>query len=241
MSVSFSQSLGKLKPPSINYRIIVASLLLLAATPLIFLTSCSTKDADQQLIFSKKQQTTSTQTTEAIRPQVFIPNSTTSLQDQASDYYLTNTLEYYTKNHYFANERIQLSRKVARFIKHPPLRSNPQLFNRYHKVKADFYKIRKYRKKLEEMENRHMGRNHLLTNVEAKRKRYFELEAELFYQLEKMVFFAEQSYLEWQIFKSHDAIQLSRFERNSVRRSTQTADLFEDFSYAVTNYTNSSR
>ncbi len=243
MSVNFNHPFGKVKPPSVNYRIIVAALLSLAALPLLLLSSCSTEDANQHVTLTTKQHTTSSQ------PQVFTPalsqNSTSTQQNQSSTYpttyYTMNTVEYYSKNHYFANDRIKLSRKVASFIKNPPLRSNPKLHNRYHKVRADFYKIRKYRKKLEHMEDKHVGRNHLLTNVEAKRKRYFELEAELFYQLEKMVYFAEQSYLEWQIFKSHDAIQLSRFERNSVNRSAQTANLFEDFSYAVTNYTNASR
>lgn len=246
MSFNFSQAFEKVKPPSfiqkINYRIIVASLLFLIALPLIFLTSCA-NEGDQQNI--KLNDQTLQPTEKLLSPPILsrnkiLPKQSTSY-DTSSDFYRTSTLDYYTKNHYFADDRIKLNRKVAIFIKNPPLRSNPKLYNRFHKVRADFYKIRKYRKKLEAMEDKHVGRNHLLTHVKEKRKRYFELEAELFYQLERMVYFAEQSYLEWEIFKSHDAIQLSRFERKSVFRSQQTANLFEDFSTAVTHYTNASR
>ncbi|MEE9352774.1 MAG: hypothetical protein V3U78_10995 [Thiotrichaceae bacterium] len=246
MSFNFSQPFEKVKPPSfiqkINYRIIVAALLSLIALPLIFLTSCTNEENSQKI----KSSNQAIQPAEKLlAPQVLsrnkkLPNQSTSY-NTSTDFYRTSTVDYYTRNHYFADDRIKLNRKVAAFIKKPPLRSNPKLYNRYHKVRADFYKIRKYRKKLEAMEDKHVGRNHLLSNVEEKRKRYFELEAELFYQLEKMVYFAEQSYMEWEIFKSHDAIQLSRFERKSVFRSQQTANLFEDFSTAVTHYTNASR
>ena len=239
MPFSFNQYFGKVNVPPVNYRVLVAILLVLAALPLLFITSCSKKTLQQNHAASANEQGGIIQTPQAALSQR--PLSNTSSVPGSESYYVMNVVEYYEKNHYFANDRIQLNHKVTSFIKHPPLKSNPGLYRRYKKAKADYYKVRKYRKRLEKMERNHVGRNHLISSIKPKRERYFKLEAELFYQLEKMVFFAEQSYMEWQIFKSHDAIQLSQFEKNSITKSVQTADLFEDFSYAVTNYTNASR
>jgi len=256
MSFSFNQSLEKVNlsgiKSRINYRIMTAGILTLIAVPLLLLSSCSNKNADQAIIHVNNQ-IDPTLVTTATMPvtmpygthPVVAPYPINNTQHYPPQYQTglreINSVDYYSKNYYFVNDRIKLSKKVAIFIKNPPLKSNPRMYKRFHSVKADFYKVRKYRIKLDDMVTNHKGRNNLLSNVEKKRQHFFEMEAELFYQLEKMVYFAEQSYLEWQIFKSTNAIQLSRFEKNSIHRSEMTANLFEDFSYAVTNYTGVSR
>ncbi len=254
MSFNFRQPFEKVSLPSmgqtngiknsINYRILTAVLLSLIALPILMLSSCSKKDVNQNIHVNNQKLNSiipPSQTTN-LPAHTYQPQSQVRFQSQNKAPLQTiDTLEYYNKNYYSADDRIQLSKKVAMFIKHPPLKSNPRMYKRFHSAKSNFYKVRKYRKKLDEMLNKYKGRNNQLINVETKRQYFYEMEAELFYQLEKMVYYAEQSYLEWQIFKSHDAVQLSRFERNAIHQSENAAELFEDFSYAVTSYTGVSR
>ena len=247
----------------INYRVVTASLLILAAIPLM-LSSCSKEPSILATNSTANSSTVSPPVTitsriSATNPiRIFPEDSSISKPitrtvtytkplkkfDHQSAYYTMDTIEYYQKNHYFADHRITMDNKVARWIKNPPLRSNPGYYKRYNKVKADFYKARSYRRKLERLEDKHVARksrNLILSDLETKKKKYFEIEAELFYQLEKIVYYAEQSYYQWQIFKSYNPVQLTKFEKYSIHRSERTADMFQDLSYAVNNYTSSDR
>ncbi len=247
----------------INYRVITASLLILAAIPLM-LASCSKElptSTNSSTIPSSTtpSSATTTDTHTSPSPIRIFPEYSAKAKPKAqvatytrpveassnkSTHYTMDSVEYYQKNHYFADERITMDDKVARWIKHPPLRSNPGYYKRYKKVKADFYKARKYRRKLESLEEKHIGRNSrklILADIETKKKKYYEVEARLFYQLEKIVYFAEQSYYQWQVFKNYDPRQLTQFERYSIHRSEQTANMFQDLSYAVNHYTSSDR
>lgn len=249
-----------------NYRVVTASLLILSAIPLM-LSSCSKELSTLTGSSTNPSSITTSSTISSINTnpsaiRIFPEDSPvtqpknkskaqavtyTRLLETSSNKSVYNTMdfvEYYQKNHYFADERITMDNKVARWIKHPPLRSNPGYYKRYNKVKADFYKARTYRRKLEKLENKHIGRNSrnfILTDLDAKKKKYFEVEAQLFYQLEKIVYYAEQSYYQWQVFKSYNPRQLTKFEGYSIHRSEQTANMFQDLSYAVNNYTSSDR
>jgi len=249
----------------INYRVVTASLLILAAIPLM-LSSCSKEPSILTSSSSDSSSVATTSRVSATNPIRIFPEdssistpkpqastvaytrslnavrNTTKTFGNESAYYTIGAVEYYQKNHYFADDRITMDDKVAHWIKHPPLRSNPGYYKRYNKVKADFYKARTYRRKLEKLEDKHVGRksrNLILLDLETKKKKYFEIEAQLFYQLEKIVYYAEQSYYQWQIFKSYNPKQLTKFEKYSIDRSERTADMFQNLSYAVNNYTNS--
>jgi hypothetical protein len=266
MAFNFKQPFQQVNLPTVNYqpnyRIIVSSLLFLAAMALL-LTSCSDKKPEFFVnstsdSFKKSSDASvfasSSTTSSVISAQIPTKSSFLSLFDSDTDtdaltaksqdqsyYYTMDVGEYYLKKYYFADDRIKMDKKVAAFIKHPPTSSNPGYYRRYHKVKSDFYKVRNYRKELEKLENKHHGRNHIIASLKPKREAAFQIEAQLFYQLEKINYFAEESYYQWQVFNSYDPKQLVYFERDAVVRSKQTATLFQDFSFALANYTDSAR
>lgn len=227
MSLHLMQWFKRLKPSTGHMRLLLATCVFLLAYPLLFIAFFSdTKD---------KQGSQAPGHPIVVQPTVIIDKSELTSDDKGL--YLIETVEYYKKNHHLADERTTLDPKIIRFIKHPPLKQELQLYTRYNKVKEDFNKIRMYRKKLDELENKRQGRNQTADKITAHKDKYLELEAELFYQLEKIVYFAQQSYLNWEMFQGKDTEDIKYVEKLTVQQSEQAADLFEDFNRALNQYT----
>jgi hypothetical protein len=237
---------NKLSALKINYRAVFGSLLLLAAIALLPLASCSRHSDSSKNQVSENKNIATNQANAAI-PESHNTPLQTQPQEQilkthysstpSAEYRTISVVEYYEQNYYFADEKIELDKKVIAFIKNPPLVHKIDLYKHYKKVKKDYLAVKRSRLKLDRLEDQYYGRNGLENSIRKKQEQYLELEAQLFYQLEKIVYYSRESYINWQTFLSQGHESFPRLEKDSVNRSVKTAALFQGFSNAIDNYT----
>lgn len=233
MSGAHESAFWKLKLISGTLRVLLASLLLALAYPLLYFTS-QTRIENKTGSYTKASTSLpSAPTLEALLPPFDVSHLP---QKNNQRLYITDTLSYYKTKLDMADERIQLDSQVSEFIKHPPLETDLKLYERYARVKSDFLKIRSYRKQLQALPHNHTGRNRNAEQLREHHDKYMDVEAILFYQLEKIVYFARKSYQQWHLLEPQDVQQTADFDSQSLHNSEETARLFEDFSQALNRF-----